>query len=216
MSDVEEFDVCTSPTVDHVDQSLPTSETGAVLEITEKPVDFDAWTQCKRDAWSQLSSNPNAFFYRHVLPGEARRNGPWSAEEQAHFIEQLELHPPNSAHWGLFARHIPGRVGYQCSAFYKRLIATGVLNETPLPDGHVATKPPAPPPQARRPSPELRGKEKMAYPEQCPLFEAKPFYFFSTSTDKPAFQDVLRKFLQNPAHAQTFTEALNPIRYKLC
>lgn len=29
--------------------------------------------------------------------------------------------------WGLFASHIPKRVGYQCSAYYRDLIAEAVI-----------------------------------------------------------------------------------------
>lgn len=119
----EENDVYSSPLIDHEASSEPVN-----IGSVPIPADFDSWTKCKKQAWLQLESNPNSFFYRHVLPGEEKKNGPWTEKEKEMFIEAIKVHPP-SGHWGIFSRNIPGRVGYQCSAFYKKLLSTGEIDE---------------------------------------------------------------------------------------
>jgi hypothetical protein len=87
-----------------------------------------------------MESNPNAYFYRHVAPGEVKRIGPWDADEQKLFLRVMKIHPPNSGKWGLFARHIPNRVGYQCRNFYHRLLASGGLDApTSDDDGQIGS-----------------------------------------------------------------------------
>ena len=68
-----------------------------------------------------LSSNPNAYFYRHVAPNKQQAQGEWSAEEQGVFMEVVRQFGVGD-NWGLFASHIAERVGYQCSAFYRDVI----------------------------------------------------------------------------------------------
>ena len=97
--------------------------------VKQLPEDFDSWTECKKQAWNLLPVNPNGFFYRHVLPGEVKRNGPWTEAEKIRFIQEIKKHPPVTGHWGSFSRNIPGRVGYQCNAFYKKLVAAGEIED---------------------------------------------------------------------------------------
>ena len=71
--------------------------------------------------------NPNAYFYRHNLPGEAARDGEWSPQEIDLFVAVATEHGAGNK-WGLFASHIPGRVGYACSSLYrKHCIPNGLL-----------------------------------------------------------------------------------------
>lgn len=126
----DENDAYSSPLVEH-EQGYPgCAPAGDTVSVGSVPMpeDFDSWTKCKQQAWLQMESNPNSFLYRHVMPGEEKRNGPWSEEEKAAFIEAIKIHPPTSGHWGIFSRHVPGRVGYQCCAFYKKLVAAGELS----------------------------------------------------------------------------------------
>ena len=75
----------------------------------------------KEFARSMMLKNPNAYFYRHNAPGEETWAGDWSAEEVELFVATaVRLGCGNK--WGLFASHIPHRVGYQCSAAYRTLI----------------------------------------------------------------------------------------------
>jgi hypothetical protein len=89
------------------------------------------WSSAKRQSFSAMKTNPNAYFYRHVAPGQAQQTGPWSEREKRLFLEAVRVHPPSGGQWGLFARHIPGRVGYQCRNFYHRLLETGELRALP-------------------------------------------------------------------------------------
>ena len=122
-SSVSDNEVLSSPVNEH---GIETDVDLTAIKKIEPP-GFQEWAQCKKQAWLQIDVNPNAFFYRHVLPGEERRNGPWSDEEKALFLKNLKEHPPESGHWGLFARNIPGRVGYQCNAYFKKLVAAGEI-----------------------------------------------------------------------------------------
>jgi hypothetical protein len=81
----------------------------------------------KEFARKMMKKNPNAFFYRHNLPGEETKQGDWSPAEIDRFVEVAKTHGCGDK-WGLFASHIPGRVGYQCSAAYRqKIIPAGLL-----------------------------------------------------------------------------------------
>ena len=76
----------------------------------------------KERSLKSLYSNPNAYFYRHNKPGEVdRKSGQWSEDEIALFVEVAKKHGCGDK-WGLFASHIPGRVGYACNAVYRQVI----------------------------------------------------------------------------------------------
>ncbi|KAH0788732.1 Myb-like DNA-binding domain containing protein [Histomonas meleagridis] len=104
--------------------------------VRSKVTDDDAkdmafWSSAKRQAWAAIDTNPNAFYYRHVAPGQKKRTGAWDAKEKQLFFEAIKVHPPSQGKWGLFAMHIPGRVGYQCRNFYHHLLQTGELKALP-------------------------------------------------------------------------------------
>ena len=81
----------------------------------------------KAFALRMMRVNPNAFFYRHNLPGEAARHGEWSQQEIDRFVAVATEHGAGDK-WGLFASHIPGRVGYACSSLYRQhCIPNGLL-----------------------------------------------------------------------------------------
>ena len=44
--------------------------------------------------------------------------GEWTEEEHELFLSTVRAHGAGDK-WGLFASHIPQRVGYQCSAYYR-------------------------------------------------------------------------------------------------
>ena len=89
--------------------------------------DIAFWSAAKRQSWAAIETNPNAFYYRHVAPGQTKRTGAWDEREKKLFMETIKIHPPSQGKWGLFAQHIPGRVGYQCRNFYHRLLESGEL-----------------------------------------------------------------------------------------
>ena len=81
----------------------------------------------KAFALRMMRVNPNAFFYRHNLPGETARHGEWSQQEIDRFVAVATEHGAGDK-WGLFASHIPGRVGYACSSLYRQhCIPNGLL-----------------------------------------------------------------------------------------
>ena len=68
-----------------------------------------------------FKKNPNAYFYRHNEPGEEQWTGDWSESEKKLFLEVAAKYGCGDK-WGLFASHIPHRVGYQCSNYYRQTI----------------------------------------------------------------------------------------------
>lgn len=99
--------------------------------ISDDSEDVSLWSQAKRIAWQAIDTNPNAFFYRHVAPGQRKKTGAWDTSEKELFMNVIKVHPPSQGKWGLFAQHIPGRVGYQCRNFYHRLLESGELTALP-------------------------------------------------------------------------------------
>lgn len=76
----------------------------------------------------KLQDNPNAYYYRFNAPGEAQKNGAWQESERALFMARRD-EIGCDGRWGLFSMVIPGRVGYQCSNFYRQLIKDGVIED---------------------------------------------------------------------------------------
>ncbi|EAX88286.1 hypothetical protein TVAG_132910 [Trichomonas vaginalis G3] len=90
------------------------------------------WSPAKRKSYIQGMKNPNAYFYRNVAPGEKYITGPFTPEEKKIFLKRVEEFKDKTTgtitgEWGLFSRALPGRVGYQCSNFYRKLINSGEL-----------------------------------------------------------------------------------------
>ena len=83
----------------------------------------------KMFAKGQLRKNPNAYFYRHVRPGDVQKDGEWEEDEIQRFVEVAKQYGCGDK-WGLFASHLSGRVGYQCSAAYRHvIIPRGLLRD---------------------------------------------------------------------------------------
>ncbi|KAG0278985.1 hypothetical protein BGZ95_002610 [Linnemannia exigua] len=77
--------------------------------------------EAKMIAKGLFKKNPNAFFYRHNEPGQEQWTGDWTADEQEIFL-RVAAENGCGDKWGLFASHIPHRVGYQCSNFYRQVV----------------------------------------------------------------------------------------------
>ncbi|KAL6049119.1 Histone-lysine N-methyltransferase, variant 2 [Balamuthia mandrillaris] len=88
------------------------------------------WSDARKRAYVLLDSNPNAYYYRFNAPGEMPRYGPWSEEEKKLFLSKLAESEGEVKQWGLFSRSIPGRVGYQCSNYYRLLVQRGELQSS--------------------------------------------------------------------------------------
>ncbi|KAG0260091.1 hypothetical protein DFQ27_003752 [Actinomortierella ambigua] len=72
-------------------------------------------------AKGMFKKNPNAYFYRHNEPGEDQWTGDWTEDERVLFLEVARKFGCGDK-WGLFASHIPHRVGYQCSNYYRQVV----------------------------------------------------------------------------------------------
>ncbi|KAF8924298.1 hypothetical protein BGZ52_008412 [Haplosporangium bisporale] len=70
---------------------------------------------------AMFKKNPNAYFYRHNEPGQEQWTGDWTSDEREIFLQVAREHGCGDK-WGLFASHIPHRVGYQCSNFYRQVV----------------------------------------------------------------------------------------------
>jgi hypothetical protein len=89
---------------------------------------FDGWSEARKKAFKSMNENPNAYYYRFNAPGEEQKNGHWAPDEEKLFFDVAKIYPVNTK-WGLFSMHIPGRVGYQCSNFYRQLVRTGRIKD---------------------------------------------------------------------------------------
>lgn len=103
------------------------------LKMYVKQDIWDSWSDNRRESFTKISENPNTFFYRNRPPGDPQKQGPFTSEEEAQFLERLayfrnELNV-NDGLWGLFSIPIRGRVGYQCSNFYRRLIKSKKIED---------------------------------------------------------------------------------------
>ncbi len=96
------------------------------ISLAGKPA---AWSAAKYVAYKMLRKNPNAYFYRLNEEGQDQRTGEWGEEERAAFLDVARLHGCGDK-WGLFASHIPHRVGYQCANYYRaEILAQGLVRD---------------------------------------------------------------------------------------
>ena len=98
------------------------------------PETWMQWSDARRNSYLRADSYPNAYYYRHLPPGEKQINGAWTASEKAAFLKRVEEFRGNSTtmsgDWGMFSLTIPGRVGYQCSNFYRKLVEAGEIYDS--------------------------------------------------------------------------------------
>ncbi|GAB5586588.1 hypothetical protein Unana1_01488 [Umbelopsis nana] len=99
----------------------------ALKQVRENKVDlekaFEGWSQARIRAYQMIDQNPNSYYYRFNAPGEEQRKGQWTDDEKELFYKRLEEVGANGQ-WGIFSMAVPGRVGYQCSNFYRLLVET--------------------------------------------------------------------------------------------
>ena len=91
---------------------------------------MEGWSDARKKAWNNREKNENQYYYRFNAPGEPQAEGKWKPEEHAMFLKTLESVRSGEAgypmyQWGSFSKNIPGRVGYQCSNYYRTLIKSG-------------------------------------------------------------------------------------------
>ncbi|KAG2225897.1 hypothetical protein INT45_006593 [Circinella minor] len=104
----------------------------ALKQVQENQADpekaFEGWSQARIRAYQMIDQNPNSYYYRFNAPGDVQRKGQWDEDERKVFFKRLEEVGANGQ-WGIFAMKVPGRVGYQCSNFYRLLVETGEIND---------------------------------------------------------------------------------------
>lgn len=112
----------------HKRRSGPTVFRTCPKEVNIK--DWERWSDIHQSSYLLGMSNPNTFFYRNLPPGEKQNNGPWSAEEKKLFLARVaEMDVSEQPQWGIFSQAIPGRVGYQCANFYRKLVLQGEIDD---------------------------------------------------------------------------------------
>ncbi|KAF0384656.1 Homeodomain-like DNA binding domain-containing transcription factor [Gigaspora margarita] len=92
---------------------------------------FEGWSEARIKAYKAIETKPNTYYYRFNAPGEEQKKGQWTKEEEELFFSRLKEMKETGAdgQWGIFSMAIPGRVGYQCSNFYRLLIETGRIKD---------------------------------------------------------------------------------------
>ena len=92
------------------------------------------WSSIRRQAYLNREKDMNAYLYRFPPPGVQQKNGPWEEKEKSAFLKKLQEVRGDSdtmtEKWGIFSQAIPGRVGYQCSNFYRQLIEAGEVYDS--------------------------------------------------------------------------------------
>ena len=73
---------------------------------------------CSFSAYMNKDNNPNAYHYRFNDVGEIQGKGKFTKEEKKRFKKLIAKGV--DYRWGLFSIKFPGRVGYQCSNFYRQ------------------------------------------------------------------------------------------------
>ncbi|KAG0800838.1 hypothetical protein G6F22_001835 [Rhizopus arrhizus] len=116
-------------TIDHDPMKGRLSLDDALKQIQNRPdAAYAGWSEARVRAYKMIDKNPNSYYYRFNAPGEAQRKGKWTKEETELFLDRLKQVGAN-AQWGLFSIAIPGRVGYQCSNYYRFLIESGQIQD---------------------------------------------------------------------------------------
>jgi len=89
--------------------------------LKTKDTNMTGWSVARKKAFKAIDKNPNAYHYRFNKPGEPHATGAWTREEHTKFMKLLLEKGANNS-WGIFSKGIPGRVGYQCSNYYRQLV----------------------------------------------------------------------------------------------
>lgn len=94
---------------------------------------WNSYSPSRRQSFKNMFTNPNAFFYRNRPPGDPQRCGSFTKEEEEQFLERIKYFRKlgiSDGLWGLFAVPLKGRLGYQCSNFYRLMVQEGKIKES--------------------------------------------------------------------------------------
>ncbi|KAJ2746406.1 hypothetical protein GGI20_001402 [Coemansia sp. BCRC 34301] len=106
-------------------QRAATTKSGAGIDLSKA---MKGWSEARIKAFKAIKTKPNTYYYRFNAPGEEQRTGQWTAEEQRLFHARLKEIGANGQ-WGIFSMTISGRVGYQCSNYYRYLVENRLIND---------------------------------------------------------------------------------------
>ena len=129
----EHVDAGTSPSAANDDDDSDDDDSGDDIEA---PLEIGRSRALRRMVRSQNQrmEEPHQKTERVLLslqcPGSERQaNGGWTPKEHELFMATLAKLPDGKANyeWGTFSISIPGRVGYQCSNYYRSLVKNGVV-----------------------------------------------------------------------------------------
>merc|ERR1712228_501031 len=96
--------------------------------LDERIMDTSLMSSVQLKAYNERSTNVNGFYYRFNVEGEQQIKGDWSQTEDKLF-KKLAIKKGVNCQWGLFSKSIPGRVGYICSNYWKKLIKDGAVKD---------------------------------------------------------------------------------------
>eukprot|EP01084_Bolivina_argentea_P128683 227416_1 len=89
---------------------------------------FEGWSTARIQAWKNKKVNPNAYYYRFNDPGEDQKNGALREDEHKGFMQRV-MEMGVNVRWGNFSRTVTGRVGYQCSNYWRQMMKDGWVKD---------------------------------------------------------------------------------------
>jgi len=89
---------------------------------------FEGWSAARVQAWKNREDRPNAYFYRFNAPDEEQINGALRESEHSGFMQRV-LEMGVNFEWGIFSKPIKGRVGYQCSNYWRQMMKDGWVKD---------------------------------------------------------------------------------------
>uniref|UniRef100_A0A7S2S1D2 Myb-like domain-containing protein n=1 Tax=Mucochytrium quahogii TaxID=96639 RepID=A0A7S2S1D2_9STRA len=105
--------------------SAKNKEQEVEVEYTESDLRALKWSDARIKAFLNRKTNPNAYYYRFNDLGEDQATGEWSPANKKRFMELIK--DGVDYRWGIFSMNVPGRVGYQCSNYYRKLVQAGIV-----------------------------------------------------------------------------------------
>ncbi|KAI8321692.1 hypothetical protein GQ54DRAFT_297874 [Martensiomyces pterosporus] len=106
-------------------QRAAAAKSGSGIDLSKA---MKGWSEARIKAFKAIKTKPNTYYYRFNAPGEEQRTGQWTPEEQKLFHARLKEIGANGQ-WGIFSMTIPGRVGYQCSNYYRYLVENRLIHD---------------------------------------------------------------------------------------
>eukprot|EP01084_Bolivina_argentea_P287267 492896_1 len=96
--------------------------------LDERVMDTTLMSAVQKTAYKNRKKNPNGFYYRFNAAGEKQRNGAWNEAEHRQFMARV-MECGVNVEWGFFSECIEGRVGYQCSNYWRKLMDDGSVED---------------------------------------------------------------------------------------